>query len=133
VSAAGVGEEQGGVEPVQQQAGDEPGAGVAVDAVVALELVLAAQDGVVGPPGPADEVGQRQQDGDEDADQHPEQGHAEEGGQPEDELGASDPPQAPDRGHVDQADGGGDDDRGQHRQGEVTQGAGGRPPAAGRW
>jgi hypothetical protein len=78
----------------------------------------------MGPPGPADEVGQRQQDGDEDADQDPEQGDAQEGGQPEDELGAADPPQAPDRGHVDQADGRGDDDRGQHRQGQVAQGAG---------
>ena len=46
----GVGEEQGRVEAVQEQAGDLAGAGVAVDVVVALELVLAAQDGVVGLP-----------------------------------------------------------------------------------
>jgi hypothetical protein len=78
----------------------------------------------VGPPGPADEVAQRQQDGHEDADQHPEQGDPAERGQPEDELGAAHPVQAPDPGDVDQPDGGGDDDRGQHRQGQVLEGAG---------
>jgi hypothetical protein len=41
----------------------------------------------------------------------------------EDELGAADPVQAPDRRRVDEAGGGGDDDRGQHRQGQVAQGA----------
>jgi hypothetical protein len=59
---------------------------VAVDVVVALEVVLAAEDGVVGTPGPADEVADGQQDGHEDADQDPEQGDASERGQPEDEL-----------------------------------------------
>ena len=83
---AGVGEEQRGVEAVQEQAGNPAGGRVALDVVVALEVVLAAEDGVVGTPGPADEVADGQQDGHEDADQDPEQGDASERGQPEDEL-----------------------------------------------
>jgi hypothetical protein len=121
----GVGEEQRGVEAVEEQTGDAAGGRVAVDVVVALEVVLAAEDGVVGTPGPADEVAEGQQDGHEDPDQDPEQGHPTEGGQPEDELRAPHPVEAAGLGRLDEADGGGDDDRGQHRQGEVAQQAGG--------
>jgi hypothetical protein len=79
----------------------------------------------VGAPGAADEVAEGQQDGHEDADQHTEQGHASERGQPEDELGPPHPVQAAGLGGLDEADGGGDDDRGQHRQGQVAQQGGG--------
>jgi len=67
----GVAEEQRGVEPIQQQPGDLAGVRMTFEIVVALQLVLTAEHRVVGSPGPAYEVAQRQHNRHEDPDQHP--------------------------------------------------------------
>ena len=83
----GVGEEQRGVEPVDHQAGQAPGIGIAADVVVALQPVHAPEHRVVGPPGPPEDVEDGQADGDRDPGQHAEQGDAEERRDRQQELG----------------------------------------------
>src|SRR4029077_19868126 len=72
----GVGEEQRAVEPVDHQAGKLPRLWVAVYVVVALEARHPAQFGVVRPPGPPEDIEDRQPYGDGDPGQHAKQDDA---------------------------------------------------------
>ena len=81
----------------------------------------AAERGLVGPPGAAEDVEDRERDRDRDALQHAEQRDAEERGDRQQELDAALAPQPHGPGHVGQRQRGGDHDRGERRVGEVLQ------------
>ncbi|MNF93354.1 hypothetical protein D3C84_760260 [compost metagenome] len=107
----GVGEKQWGVPAEQDQAGDSVGVGVAFDVVVALYAIGAAQYGRVWAPGVPEEFDDRNHDGQADAFDGAEHGHADgaDDRQPAfPALDAIDPAQV---GDLDQADGRGDHDR----------------------
>ena len=95
--------------------------GVAVDAAEAEVLVrarLAGRPPEHGDPGPVrtpDQGEQRCDHGDDDAGQHAQEGHGGEAHDRELRVALVDPPQLPEPAHVDEADDGGDDDRGERR------------------
>ncbi|MCY1455704.1 hypothetical protein D9M71_728570 [compost metagenome] len=72
----GVGEEQGRIPAKQDQAGGQVCVGVAFDVVVALDPVGAAQYGGVRAPGVPEELDDRDHDGQADAFDRAEHGHA---------------------------------------------------------
>ena len=100
--------------------------GVVLDAAVAQPLVVdrpgrPAQDRAAGPVGAIHERQHRDDHGDRQPDEeseHQDAGEAEDG---EDEVGRVGPPQAAQRPDVDQVGDGGDDDRPQHRLGQVVE------------
>ena len=122
--AVGVGEEQRGVEAVQDQAGDQRRVRVAAGVVVALEVLDAAEHGVVRVPGAADEVEQAQRDRDPDTPQHAEHGDAGERSEAERELGPPPGVQAAGGAHIEQAEHGDDDHGGQGAERHVVDEAG---------
>ena len=71
-----ISEEKWGVKTVDGQSRDLLTFGVALDVVVALSAVDAAQNGAVGAPGPTNKIADGQGDGDRDARQHSENRHA---------------------------------------------------------
>ena len=82
----GVGEEDRRVESVEHEARDQARLRVALGVVVALEVVDASEQRVVGAPRSAHEAQQRQADRDPDAPQHAQHGDADERRHGEDEL-----------------------------------------------
>ena len=114
----------GRVEAVQDQAGDQRRVRVALGVVVALEVLDAAEHGIVRAPGAADEVEQAQGDRDPDAPQHAEHGDAGERGHRQRELGPPPVVQAPRGAQVEQAEHGDDDDGGQRAERHVVDEAG---------
>ena len=114
-------EEEWGVEPVDDQPRYLLGFGEADEVVVPLESRHPAQDGVVRPPGQADEVEQRQPDGDGDTLKDPQHRHGEEGGQREVELRAALVEEPADALDLDQAECRPDDHGAQRRRGQVLQ------------
>ena len=88
-----VGEDQRRVEAEDHQPGQPLGVRVSSQVVVAGQAGDPAEHRLVGPPGPAEHVEDRQRDRDRDARQHAEQRDAEERGDRERELGPALPPQ----------------------------------------
>ena len=106
------------------QPGSRDGVRVAAHVVVPGEAGDAAEDRLVRPPGPAEDVadreGDRQRDAGEDAEQH----DAEEGGHAEQELRAAHPAEPQRLGDVRQRQRRRDHDRGEGRLGQVLEQAG---------
>ena len=111
----GVDEEGRGVEAVDEQAIVGLGALEALDVVVAIDVLDAAEHGIVRSRGAVDEYADRKRDRDDDAFEHAEDEHAPEGDERETDLGGTYAAQAPDRADVDQAGGCDDDDHAERR------------------
>ena len=119
LDVAGVGEEQAIVEPVDDDARRDLGVVVARDVGPASERVDPAEDGVVGAGAAADDVDHRQAHGEDDRFQDAGEDHADGGDGGDRELDPVGVGQLAPDGRLDQADRGGDDDRAEHRLGQV--------------
>ena len=123
---AGVGEEQRGVEPEDHASRQPLGMRVAAHVVIPGHARYPAEDRLVGPPRPAEDVADRQGDGHGDPGEHAERHDAEQRRDRQRELGPSDPVEPHRPRHVGQRDRRGDDDRGKRRLGQVAQQPGGQ-------
>ena len=130
----GVGEEQWCVVAVHHEPRDGLRGRVVVDVVHARQAGDAAEDCVVRPCYPQQQLGDRQADGEQDAVENVEGQDAGAGGQGQQHLGAAEGEQPPERLDIDQPDRGVDDDRAeggiresrQHRPGKEQDGNRGR-------
>ena len=115
VEVLGVGEEQGGVVAVDDETRHLFGGREVVDVVHPRHAADVAEDAVVRPRDPPQQVAERQRDGEQDAVERAEHEHAQRRGDEQDELAAAEPRDAADLGDVDEPDGGVDDECAQGR------------------
>jgi len=114
----GVGEEQGRVVAVDHETGNQPRTRVVVDVVHPGDAGHVAEDGVVRPGDPAQQVGDRQTDRDQDAVEHAEHDHGDRRRQGEHQLAAAEPGEPAELAEVDQPQAGVDDEGAQRGRGE---------------
>ena len=112
----GVDEEGRRIEAVHEQPGHRLGALPARDVVIAVDVVDAAEHGIVRARRAVEEDADRERDRDDDAADDAEHEHAAEGDERERDLGRTHAAEPPDRVDVDQPGGGDDDDHSERRR-----------------
>jgi integrase len=111
---AGVGKEEPVIEAVDHDARCHPGGAVNRDVAVASELLHPAEDGIVGPRAAADDVDDREPDGEHECLEHPDSDDARGSHGGNRYLHAVGRPERTPRSRVDEPDRSGDDHRAQH-------------------